>query len=232
MTNRPVHWRGLDAEQMLLHLEEKKNVRNLGALRKKMRHDKANVRSLVSELKAIYLFSQINGVVIDCAGKLQNDKNTDALIIFDKALIFVEVYSPWKEGFDFMGRIKTEGVTGIRSIAMLLKETEIKYCEKHQFSKNHAHLFVVDIDDSMTDVFQSSTGVSDFSKAYSCKMYPSGDHGLFHKISAKGDHIYENITAAVAMREGKIVEIIVNPNAKNPLTTEFLERMNQISCSK
>ncbi len=205
-------------------------VLNTNSLYKKM-NDKKNIRSTCAEIKAIRIFSKI-GKKIDCAGiKLPNGKKTDFVIIRGSKNIYTEVYSPWKEQHDFIEKIKKEGVAGITAIDMIRKIVKEKYCNsngKCQFSENVPHLFIIDLDDSMTDIFPIINHVSEFVRAFSCKVFPKGNSGLFHEKDMNEDYKYKNISLAVGMRSNWIIEIIPNPNAINRIPTTFLNELKKL----
>ncbi|MFT4326527.1 MAG: hypothetical protein ACMXYK_03435 [Candidatus Woesearchaeota archaeon] len=215
-------------------LEIKNNVININSLTKKLKNekDKNNKKAIISEIKVVYILSQNNSFAIDCSGALlPNGKRTDPTISFNKLKVLTEIYSPWKEKHRFIEKIKQEGAAGITSIEMLKKITSEKYCDENgkcQFSPDEPHLFIIDLDDSMTDEFPIINKVSEFARAFSCKVYPSGNAGVFHEKDKNMNYQYTNISGVIGIKNCKITEFIENPNAKNKLTSEFIDEIGKL----
>ena len=203
-----------------------KNIINFNSLKKKLLDEK-NKRAILSEKKVVAILSENNSFKIDCSGVLlPNGKRTDLLILLNNSRVLTEIYSPWKEKHTFLEKIKQKGAAKVTSIEMLKKITSEKYCDKKgkcQFSSDTPHLFIIDLDNSMTDVFPVINNVSEFSRAFSCEASPSGYAGVFHEKDSSGNYLFENISGAIGIRDNKIVEFSENPNARNKLPTEFIK---------
>lgn len=221
-------------EKLMQNLTQRKNITNLNSLAKKIKNekDKNNEKAVLSEIKVVDVLSQNNSFNIDCSGvSLLNGKRTDPTILLTDFKVLTEIYSPWKEKQNFVEKIKREGVAGITSIEMLKKITSEKYCDKKgkcQFSSDEPHLFIIDLDDSMTDEFPIINEVSEFARAFSCKTYPSGNAGLFHEQNKNIDYQYANISGVIGIKDNKIIEFIENPHAKNKLSLEFIKEIKKL----
>jgi len=215
-------------------LENKNNITNLNSLTKKLKNekDKNNKKAILSEIKVVDVLSQNSYFNIDCSGvSLPNGKRTDPVIVFNDFKILSEIYSPWKEKYNFVEKIRLKGAAGVTSIEMLKKITAEKYCDKNgkcQFSSDEPHLFIIDLDDSMTDEFPIINDVSEFARAFSCKAYPSGDAGIFHEKDKNMNYNYTNIFGVIGIKNNKVIEFIENPNAKNKLTSEFINEIKKL----
>lgn len=221
-------------DEFICNLESKKNIANLNSLTRKLKNEKDenNKKAIFSEIKVVDVLSQNSSLNIDCSGKLlPNGKRTDPVIVFNDFKILSEIYSPWKEKYNFVEKIKREGAAGVASIEMLKKITAEKYCGKNgkcQFSSDEPHVFIIDLDDSMTDEFPIINDVSEFARAFSCKAYPSGDAGIFHEKDKNMNYKYTNISGVIGIKDNKIIEFIENPNAKNKLTSEFINEIKKL----
>jgi hypothetical protein len=221
-------------DKIIIKLENKKNITNLNSLTKKFKNEKDenNKKAILSEIKVVDVFSQNNSFNINCSGvSLPNGKLTDPVILLNDFKVLTEIYSPWKEKYNFVEKIKREGVAGVTSIDMLKKIASEKYYDKKgksQFSLDEPHLFIIDLDDSMTDEFPIINDVSEFARAFSCKAYPSGNAGIFHEKDKNLNYQYTNITGVIGIKNNKIVEFIENPHAKNKLFSEFIKEIEKM----
>ena len=214
-------------EVRINQLEHNNRILNHNSLVKRYRNESnpENIQSIDSELKVISILSQLD-VRIDCAGeRLPNGKRTDAVILQNTGKIFTEVFYFWREKEIFLEEFNKTRTATINPITFIRERVKEKYygnAGKCQFSNDTPHILIIDLTHSIADEFRLKHVVSDFSKAFSCESLPYGYSGIFHERSHNDCFDYENISAAIALKDEHITEMITNPNARNVLPDEFI----------